>query len=73
MKSDKVRHEITMEGRKQITIVRPDKSVVWMVYPEEKMYMEMPYQKGDKKYEKWSYDKEKRAKYWRLDAQPAFC
>lgn len=63
MKGDKMRYEIPMEGRKQITIVRPDKSVVWMVYPEEKMYMEMPYQKGGKKYERWSYDKQKRAKY----------
>ena len=63
MKGDKMRHEITMEGRKQIMIVRPDKNVVWMVYSEEKMYMEMPYQAGDEKFKEWTSDNEKRAKY----------
>ncbi len=63
MKGDKMRHEITMKERTQITIVRPDKSVVWVVYPEEKMYMEMPYEAGDEKFKEWTPDKEKTAKY----------
>lgn len=41
--SDKVRHEFSEEGRKAISIMRVDKKVIWMVMPEEKMYMEMPF------------------------------
>ena len=42
MKGQKIRNELDAEGQTNITIVRPDKKVVWMVMPAEKMYMEMP-------------------------------
>ncbi len=63
VKGNKMRQEMVVEGMKQITIIRPDKGVIWMVMPEGQMYMETPYQAGDKKFEKWSSEKEKKAKY----------
>lgn len=37
----KERAEMDMGGMKMITIVRPDKQLVWTLMPNEKMYMEM--------------------------------
>ncbi|MBI5056381.1 MAG: DUF4412 domain-containing protein [Nitrospirae bacterium] len=37
----KERREQDMEGMKQIMITRTDKKLVWMLMPEQKMYMEM--------------------------------
>ena len=42
MKGEKIRSEFDAGGQTNISIVRPDKKVVWMVMPAEKMYMEMP-------------------------------
>jgi hypothetical protein len=63
VKGDKMRQEMVVEGMKQIMIFRPDKAVIWTLMPEGKMYMEMPYQTGDKRFEKWSSEKESKAKY----------
>jgi len=61
VKGDKVRQETTEEGETQIMIIRPDKKVTWMVTPEEKIYMEMPYLAEDKTFEEWTAEKEKKA------------
>lgn len=42
VKGDKMRNEINMDGQTNITITRPDKKVVWVAMPQQKMYMEMP-------------------------------
>lgn len=38
----KERREMEQGGQKMITIMRQDKKVVWMLMPEQKMYMESP-------------------------------
>ncbi|MHC1724884.1 MAG: DUF4412 domain-containing protein [Syntrophobacteraceae bacterium] len=63
VKGDKVRQETTEEGETQIMIIRPDKKLTWMITPEEKAYMEMPYQSEDKTFEEWTAEKEKKAKF----------
>jgi Domain of unknown function (DUF4412) len=63
VKGDKVRQETSEEGETQIMIIRPDKKVTWMITPEEKTYMEMPYQSEDKTFEEWTAEKEKKAKF----------
>jgi outer membrane lipoprotein-sorting protein len=62
VKGDKIRQETTEEDETQIMIIRPDKKVTWMITPEEKTYMEMPYQSSDKTFEEWTAEKEKNAK-----------
>jgi outer membrane lipoprotein-sorting protein len=42
VKGDKFRNEMEAGGRTQISIVRPDKKVMWLIMPAEKSYMEMP-------------------------------
>jgi hypothetical protein len=42
VKGDKMRNEMKMGDETNITITRPDKKVVWIAMPEQKMYMEMP-------------------------------
>jgi hypothetical protein len=39
VKGTKVRQEITAGGQKQATIVRPDKKLVWLLYPGKRSYM----------------------------------
>lgn len=63
VKGNKVRQEMTEDGETQILIIRPDKNLTWMVTPEEKMYMEIPYQSDGWSFEDWSAEKEKNAKY----------
>lgn len=63
VKGDKVRQETTEEGETQIMIIRPDKKLTWMITPEEKAYMEMPYQSEDKTFEEWTAEKEQKAKF----------
>jgi hypothetical protein len=41
-KGAKQRMEASEEGQKVINIIRADKKVMWMLMPDEKMYMEMP-------------------------------
>ncbi len=63
VKGKMIRQEMSEEGETQIMIVRPDKSVTWMLTPEEKMYMEIPYQSSEgESFEEWSLEKEKNAK-----------
>lgn len=63
VKGDMIRQETSDEDETQIMIVRPDKKVTWMLSPEEKTYMEMPYQSSDKTFEEWTAEKEKKAKF----------
>jgi outer membrane lipoprotein-sorting protein len=62
VKGDNVRQETAEEGETQIMIIRPDKKVTWMITPEEKVYMEMPYTAEDKTFEEWTAEKEKKSK-----------
>ncbi|MCD6560243.1 MAG: DUF4412 domain-containing protein [Deltaproteobacteria bacterium] len=42
IKGDDFRQEMFMGGKKQVMIYRKDKQMVWMLMPENKMYMETP-------------------------------
>ena len=42
----KERREITMEGQRQVMILRMDKGVSWMLVPNSRQYMEMPFGVG---------------------------
>jgi outer membrane lipoprotein-sorting protein len=46
VKGDKTRQEFVQQGQKQITILRPDKGITWVLMPAEKIYMEMSSQEG---------------------------
>jgi hypothetical protein len=63
VKGDKIRQETIEEDETQIMIIRPDKKLTWMITPDEKSYMEMPYQSTDKTFEEWTAEKEKNAKF----------
>jgi hypothetical protein len=63
VKGDKVRQETSDEGETQVMIIRPDKKLTWMITPEEKTYMETPYQPSDKTFEEWTAEKEKNGKF----------
>jgi outer membrane lipoprotein-sorting protein len=62
VKNGLVRHEVLERGGKQITVVRPDKRVIWVINPDEKMYLEAAYQDSDRKFDSWTPEKEKQAK-----------
>jgi hypothetical protein len=47
VKGNKARHEIKMGGQTSIQILRPDKSVLWVILPQQKAYMEMPLTQED--------------------------
>jgi outer membrane lipoprotein-sorting protein len=40
IKGDKIRKEATVQGQTAITILRPDKKVVWTLTPNDKQYIE---------------------------------
>lgn len=63
VKGNKIRQEVTEEGDTQILIIRPDKKVTWMLTPDEKIYMEVPYESDSQSVEPWSAEKEKGAKF----------
>lgn len=42
VKGNKIRYEFLEGDEKAVTIMRLDKGVMWILMPEEKMYMEMP-------------------------------
>ncbi len=42
VKGDKIRNEMKAGGGTQISIIRPDKKMMWLIMPAEKSYMEMP-------------------------------
>jgi outer membrane lipoprotein-sorting protein len=62
IKGGNIRQETVVDEEKQILIVRPDKKVSWIITPEEKMYMEIPWQEEDEAVEEWTAAKEKDAK-----------
>mgnify|MGYP006268515037 CR=1 FL=1 len=43
LKDGKQRVERSGRGRDMITIIRPDKNVIWMLMSDKKLYMEMPF------------------------------
>ena len=43
VKGDKVYREFSTGNGRTIVILRPDKTVIWMIMPDQRMYMEMPY------------------------------
>jgi len=45
----KERREFVQQGEKSIMILRHDKKVIWMLMPEDKMYMEMKMPEGGRK------------------------
>lgn len=62
VKGSKIRQEVVEEGETQVMIIRPDKSLTWMVTPAEKSYMEIPYESDSQNIEPWSAEREKGAK-----------
>jgi hypothetical protein len=66
VKGEKRRQETSLEGQgKQIMIIRPDKKVVWILMPEDRMYMETSYQETEEEMAsmQWTQAKQSRAKY----------
>lgn len=62
MQGTRMRMELDGEGdEKAVTISRPDKKVVWILMPEEKMYMEQAYQE-DPKMKEWTPSMEEQSK-----------
>lgn len=45
VKGDKLRQEFTDEHGQSVTIVRKDRKVVWVVMPQDRIYVEMPLKK----------------------------
>ncbi|MBM4284925.1 MAG: DUF4412 domain-containing protein [Deltaproteobacteria bacterium] len=43
VKADKVRQQMEIEGGAAVTILRPDKQLVWLLFPLQKTYLEMPF------------------------------
>ena len=43
VKDSNVRNEVQVAGMASIHILRPDKKVMWVVMPQQKAYMEMPF------------------------------
>ncbi len=43
VKDNKVRNEVQAAGLASIHILRPDKKAVWIIMPQQKAYMEMPF------------------------------
>ena len=44
---EKMRREVSTPEGQAINIARPDRQVMWVVLPGQKMYMEMPFQKSE--------------------------
>jgi hypothetical protein len=42
VKNGKMRQEFLDEEGQTVTIVRPDKKLIWVVFPQERLYVEMP-------------------------------
>ena len=61
VQADKIRQETVQNDEKRIMIFRPDKGVIWMVAPEEETYVEMPYQADNRRFEKWTPERERNA------------
>jgi hypothetical protein len=57
-----MRMEMVGEEGRIVTIHRPDRNLIWMVMPEERMYMETGYS-PDPALEGWTREKEQKAKF----------
>jgi len=62
VKNGLVRHEVHERGDRQITVVRPDKGIIWVLNSDDKMYLEIVYQEADRRFDSWTPEKEKKAK-----------
>ncbi|PKN28236.1 MAG: hypothetical protein CVU64_14305 [Deltaproteobacteria bacterium HGW-Deltaproteobacteria-21] len=63
MQGNRMRMEMDGDGDENaVTISRPDKKVVWILMPEEKMYMEQPYPE-DPKMKEWTSSMEEQSKF----------
>lgn len=49
VKGKNVRQEMSQQGMNQAQIMRMDKKVMWMLMPDQKMYMEMPLTSNNEK------------------------
>lgn len=47
VKGNKMRQEITMGTQKHVSIIRGDKKVTWLLFPEQKAYMEVEYKEPE--------------------------
>jgi hypothetical protein len=63
VKNGLIRHEVSERGDRQVTIVRPDKGVIWVLNADDKMYFEVAYQESDRRFDSWTPEEEKKAKY----------
>jgi hypothetical protein len=43
VKGEKARNEVQMAGHPSVQIMRPDKKLFWVIMPQQKAYMEMPF------------------------------
>jgi hypothetical protein len=68
VKNGLVRHEVHERGDRQVTIVRPDKGVIWVLNTDDKMYLEIVYQEADRRFDSWTPEKEKKARLLGKDA-----
>jgi len=63
VKNGLIRHEVSERGDRQVTIVRPDKGVIWVLNADDKMYFEVAYQESDRRFDSWTPEEEQKAKY----------
>jgi hypothetical protein len=63
VKNALIRHQVSERGDERVTIVRPDKGVIWVLNDDDKMYLEVAYQESDRRFDSWTPEDESRAKY----------
>jgi hypothetical protein len=61
MQGNKMRMEMGEGEEKAVTITRPDKKVIWVLMPEEEMYIEQAYQE-DPRMKEWTPSQEAQSK-----------
>jgi hypothetical protein len=54
---------VSERGDRQVTIVRPDQQVLWILNADDKMYLEVAYQESDRRFDSWTQERESKAKY----------
>ncbi len=63
VKNDKIRQEkILRKGKQEITIFRPDKNIMWVIFTKNKMYMDYTYNPAERPFKEWTSKEEKKAK-----------
>jgi len=72
VKNGLVRHEVHERGDRQVTIVRPDKGIIWVLNTDDKMYLEIAYQEADRRFDSWTPEKEKKARFLGKDSVSGF-